>query len=197
MKPMSSEGIPPPKDLEPIRNGDQEAWRRLYDRYHVEVYNLVRMKLAKGRKDLTNEYTQEIWTMAMLDRAKYDGKSSFVSWVFTIARRIEYRDRYHVTSRFYTDVSDMAVFTPIEQTELDRAIRVSDIIEDLLDQLNVKQRRIIEMSYFDRRELSEIAEVLKITFDAARKQRDRAIKKLKSIAPDNPFYGFQLPHHSN
>ena len=67
------------------RGGDQEAFRRLYERYRAPLLRFVR-RTAFDRSDV-EEIVQETWIAVVRGRERYIPRARFVTYLFSIARR--------------------------------------------------------------------------------------------------------------
>jgi RNA polymerase sigma-70 factor (ECF subfamily) len=70
--------------LDLARQGDEEAWRRLYEAYAGRVAGYLRVQGAREAEDLTSE----IFLAVFRNLARFEGgESEFRSWLFVIAHR--------------------------------------------------------------------------------------------------------------
>ncbi len=65
-----------------IGNGDQEAFRKLYDKYCENVYN-TSLSYLQNEAD-AEEVTQDVFTNIFQNAAKFKGNSSVSTWIYRI-----------------------------------------------------------------------------------------------------------------
>lgn len=90
------------------RQGDENAWEQLVDRYGRRVYS-VAYHFTLRRED-AEELSQEIFLKVFENLHRFDGKYSFAAWLVSLARNLcidHYRRRKREKS--FVHVSDEAV----------------------------------------------------------------------------------------
>lgn len=76
----------PDRDLvRRVNEGDEAAFRALYDRYFPRVYDFVQRRL-RNRAD-TEETVQEVFINVFSSIDSFRGEAPFAAWVFGITRR--------------------------------------------------------------------------------------------------------------
>jgi len=74
--------------LKAIRGGNQDAWRKLYDRYHGYLHYVVTMRLVGSpqrgfeAEDVLQEAFLSAWKR--IERFEYRGEGSFLAWLTRI-----------------------------------------------------------------------------------------------------------------
>ncbi len=105
--------------VERCRQGEDEAWRELVDRFGQKVYS-VAYHFTLKRED-AEELAQEIFLKIFENLHRYDGSYPLVAWVISLARNLcidRYRRRKREKS--FRFVSDDAV-APMLRSESDPA----------------------------------------------------------------------------
>jgi RNA polymerase sigma-70 factor (ECF subfamily) len=69
--------------IEQYRKGDSEAMERLVLRYQNRIYNVI-LKICADADDAA-ELTQETFVKVIENLDKFEGRSSFYTWIFRIA----------------------------------------------------------------------------------------------------------------
>ncbi len=69
--------------IESIRGGDEEAWRKLIERYEGRVRAFVRSRL--GRQELVDDVVQETFIGLLRSLPHYDASKGLESYLFSIA----------------------------------------------------------------------------------------------------------------
>jgi RNA polymerase sigma-70 factor (ECF subfamily) len=89
--------------VERLRNGDEQAFAELVDRYHSRLVGLARQFVANH--EAAEDVAQETWLAAVRSIGRFEGRSSLRTWLFQICVN---RARSHGTRehRFVTSGAD-------------------------------------------------------------------------------------------
>jgi RNA polymerase sigma-70 factor (ECF subfamily) len=165
-----------------IREGDQDAFRQIYERYFQRVFHFVARRL-RNRAD-TEETVQEVFVNVFASIDSFRGEAPFGAWVFGLTRRT-------VASRFKKRVPPLVSLTeeedghshpvtrepgPHELYEYsERLARLQDAVEH---ELTEEQRQLFELHHLEHRSIQEIASELQKSEDAVKSHLYRARKVL-------------------
>jgi RNA polymerase sigma-70 factor (ECF subfamily) len=85
--PRSNASVPVADEelVETILDGDETAFKALYERYFSRIYHFVDRRMH-NRAD-TEEVTQEIFANLFLSLASFRSEAPFAAWVFGVTRR--------------------------------------------------------------------------------------------------------------
>ena len=173
-------------DLELVnkaKDGDQAAFAKLMSRYKESVYYMI-LKMVHNRDD-ADDLTMVAFSKAFHNLANYSADFAFSTWLFRIAtnncidfirkKKLQTSSLDHTTSNEDGESTPIAVkdkaMTPEESIIKDqRAIKIREVIQ----QLNVKYRQLIELRYFDELSYEEIAERLDLPLGTVKAQLFRA-----------------------
>jgi RNA polymerase sigma-70 factor (ECF subfamily) len=86
--------------MQRYRQGDDQAFRLLYQRYREKLHRYV-LRLS-ARESEAEEVFQEVWIAVIRSRDSYDSSASFATWLFSIAHR-RAADRWRALSRHAPD----------------------------------------------------------------------------------------------
>ena len=147
--------------IEQVGKRDSDALGVLYDRYGQAVYSLF-IRTVRDRaaaEDLTQELFLRVW-----NRARYfdPQKGSLGVWILSIARNMGINHVRSAESRF------SAKLRPIEHVDFrvestntvipsETAIDNVRVVQSAFSYLNQKQKRVLELAYFEGLSQSEIA----------------------------------------
>ena len=139
------------------RERDRAAMRMIYDRYQGRLRGFLR-RLTDDQPLIDETYNDvmlSIWEHA--DGFRAEAKPS--SWIFSIAYRQcvrvlkkEQRKR-SLLARLWREPTDLATSTNEQFEE-------AELISAAMQQLNHRQRMVIELSYFEGYSTSEISEIV-------------------------------------
>lgn len=82
MKTLSS-NLPDQYFINNFQNGKKEAFKELFHRYKIKIYNLA-LKILKNREE-AEDVTQEVFMKAFSSLNKFEGRSEFSTWIYRIA----------------------------------------------------------------------------------------------------------------
>ena len=168
--------------LEGFRQGREESFTALYDRYFPRVYAFTSRRL-RNRAD-AEEVVQETFTAVFRSIDAYRGQSSLLSWIYGIAkntvnnqlrrakaheRRIERAESALLRSAFSLDSC-----TPEERLGLRRC---SEAVEESLGSVSAWQAEVFALRHLENLPIQEIADRMARSNDAIRSSLYR-VKRL-------------------
>ena len=144
--------------MERVQRGDREAFSDLYDELSPVVYG-VTLRVLRD-KALAEEVTQEIFVEIWKTATRFDGARGNVrSWAATIAHRRavdRVRSVEAARRRDQADADDREEATGGVDDEVVSKMQ-SDVVRAALNVLSEKQRKAIELAYFDGLSYREVA----------------------------------------
>lgn len=161
--------------LEKIRNGDSNAFRILFFRYHQKLvdFSYYRTKNLEVSKDLV----QEIFTKTWISRENLDPKKSIKSYLYksltnqiinffnsSSAKTLKFDDSILRSSSNHND-------------DLENKIDIFTAIEKLPEQL----KTVFMLSRIEGFKYSEIAEICSISVKAVEKRMTKCLKILRKL----------------
>ncbi len=160
------------------RNGDREAFGRLYDRYIKRIYNFVYYKTLQ--KELAEDITSQTFFKALNSIHTVDPDQSFVSWLYRIAQNtVIDHFRSAKPSANIEDIWDISDDTDIVG-DLHRAEDAKGL-QQHLKKLSKLERDIIIMRIWQEMPYKEIAEVIGKTETNCKVTYSRSIQKLRTF----------------
>jgi RNA polymerase sigma-70 factor (ECF subfamily) len=184
------------KLIERIRNGDGEAFGRIYDAYKRNLYVTVIYPRVKDA-DAAEEVLQETFLLALnkIDGFEWQGKSIFF-WLRMIAINkvrewINSRKRHSTVDEEVLNYQHDTTFQPEQDTlEKEQAEMLSARINEVLALINERYREAIELRLKKKLPRDECARILDVTvetfdvifFRACKSFRQMYIKKYGEFA---------------
>lgn len=158
------------------QQGDREAFLTLYNRYLNKVYNRVRSRIPSPDVD---DVTQEIFIAVVRSIERFEGKSRFNTWLYTIVSR-HIADFYRRRSRGSSDsdisLEAMTVGEPsYEHQHLDERA----IIQRAMGAVPEHYREVILLRFADGMTFAEIAEHRGQSLEAVKSLYRRAIQAVR------------------
>ncbi len=198
--PPDEEPTPPDVDgwLVRIRAGDQTAARQLVDHLYPQVIRIVRAR--RPRRMAEEDLAQDIFLKMFSRLDQYLGQVPLAHWVSRIAvttcidalraqqRRPELR--WADLSETEADTLD-AVLTREDATDTADALAAHELVHKLLDQLDVKDRLVLQMLDLEQKTLIEIRELTGWNISLIKVRAFRARRKLQKL-----FQHLKLQEHS-
>jgi RNA polymerase sigma-70 factor, ECF subfamily len=165
LTPTDSREVSPDEELvRSLLRQDVNAFEQLYDRHSRAVYSLVLRILQHA--STAEEVVQDIFLQLWRNASRYDAaRGPFLPWLLTLARnrsldRLRLRSERQRRREEQSDELPPVSSAPDYEKSLDEK-RQAERVRSLMASLNPKQRRAIELAYFEDLSHSEIAEALK------------------------------------
>ena len=142
---------------------DVSAFEQLYHRHSRVVYSLVLRILQQA--STAEEVVQEVFLQLWRNATRYDAaRGPFLPWLLTLARnraldQLRLKGERQRRREDQTDELPTVSATPDYESTLDEK-RQTERVRTLMSSLNPKQRRAIELAYFEGLSHTEIAETL-------------------------------------
>jgi RNA polymerase sigma-70 factor (ECF subfamily) len=143
---------------------DVNAFEQLYDRHSRAIYGLVLRILQQA--GTAEEVVQDVFLQLWRNAAQYDSsRGPFVPWLFTLARNraldtLRLKSERQRRREDQTEELPPVASAPEYEKQLDERRR-AERVRALMALLNPKQKRAIELAYFEGLSHSEIAASLK------------------------------------
>ena len=172
--------VAPPDEkwlLEQIAQGDEAAFRKVFDAYRDPVYAYI-LYLIRSQV-LADEILQDVFLRIWLNRHTLPEIKSFRAWTFTIAKN-RIIDVMKIQAK--EALLRSAAPDPAPSCEPEDRIREKEyelLLHDALSQLSPKQQQIYQMSRENGLKLNEIATELNISSNTVKSHLMRALRTIK------------------
>lgn len=186
----------PDPDLDLVlrsRAGDTRAFDELVEKYTPRLYGLV-YHMTSNRED-TNDILQDVFAKAYRALRRFRGKSSFYTWIYSIATNmtlnfLKKRNRRRTMSLDDVDLSienDSDFIEATSKSDPVRETNISELQERLnmaMQQLSVDHRAVVTMFDIQGMPHAEIAGILGISEGTVRSRLFYAHRQLQSYLED-------------
>lgn len=151
---------------------EPQAFDEIYSRYSKKIYQYLSKRLRSSSD------VDEVFQKAMLKfhkaRYKYDAKFSLLAWFYTLAKN----ELYDHCKKKNLDL------VPLHEDQVEQQFEVDSTPLDQLDLENIpglkpKQKKAIELRYYNDKDFSEIAQLLETSPMNARKLISRGLKIIR------------------
>jgi RNA polymerase sigma factor (sigma-70 family) len=154
------------------RAGDKAAFDALCDRYLPVVYNRLRAKLPP---DAVEDVTQQVFMGAMKGIRRYRERSSFRTWILSIAR--------HKIADYYRGHSRQPEVVPLDPgsdgeasgSERRDTWEEQALVRIILERLPDHYQEILFLRFAEGMRFQKIAQTLDISLEAAKSRYRRAV----------------------
>lgn len=155
--------------------GDREALGELLRQHRTRIERVCR-RLCRGDESF-DDVLQETYLGILRNIGSFRGDSSFLTWVYTVART--YRGRYvRTASRNHareTTAGEVDVATGAEDVESTVAgSELGDAIAAALEELSELDRKVLVLRDIEGRSAAEVAQALCLTVPAVKTRLHRA-----------------------
>jgi RNA polymerase sigma-70 factor (ECF subfamily) len=162
---------------------DRDALATLYERYGRRVFALAVRILNDpvGSEEVTQDVFMSVWRRGVSYTSK---KGKFTTWLFSIAhnRTIdELRKRRRDRSRENDDIEDHYDLKSSDVSPADAAVAQSEYakIREAMEDLPLKQKTVVELSYFKGLTQTEIVTKTDQPLGTVKTRMRLALKKLR------------------
>ena len=177
--------------LELIRDRDEAAMAKLYDRHARLLYSLI-LRIVDDATD-AEEVMQDTFLRIWNQAATFDpSRGAAVAWMVTIARRLAIdrtRSRGHAARRREVSLAASAnnPGATVQGDQEERMTREADAhaVNQALRTLDASQRDVIELAYFEGLSHGRIAERLQLPLGTVKTRIRSAMKTLREMMTPN------------
>ncbi len=159
---------------------DEMAFSDLFDFIapKINTYFLQNGLTSDNAEELTQEVMSVIWTKS----DKYDESKSAVStWIYTIARNKKI-DFYRKNMKIKINEDDIRefIYDEIQQNTLTQN-DIKDQVDKINEELDINQKKIIKMNFFESKSHKKIAQELEIPLGTVKSRIRHILTKLQRI----------------
>ncbi|MBO9632472.1 MAG: sigma-70 family RNA polymerase sigma factor [Chitinophagaceae bacterium] len=166
--------------IQRIADGDQQAFRFIYDEYVKHVYGIA-VRLMKS-PELAQDLTQEIFARVWIKRAGLRDVQQFRPWLNTITKNLA-RDylRRKVISPDYEPylLGFFADISPSAEEELAHR-QLQQVMKEAIDQLSPQLKTAFTLSRFQGLTHEQIAREMQISPTTSKSHLVRALASIRS-----------------
>ncbi len=169
--------------IQRVAQGDKTAMRQIYETHAGPLGSFVKNWLADPTHaaDLVHETMLEVWRNA----ARFEGRSSLKSWIFSIARNKSIDSNRRNSRMSYTDEMPEIVDEQIGADLLMSAAQNAKALRDAMTELSEAHRRVLHLAFFEDLKYEEIAQIEDCPVGTVKTRVMHAKKKLLHIVKKN------------
>jgi RNA polymerase sigma-70 factor (ECF subfamily) len=166
-------------------NGDKAAFTEIYNRYHKDAYRylLSLIKVSHIAEDLVHEVFLKLWET----REKIEIRENFAGYLFRICHNKAVDSIRKVASeRALREqlVHHYQVFSLDEYRSAENLKRFDNLVEEALNSLPPKRRKVFELCRREGRSYQEVADQLQISPNTVKEHMAKALSSLRIFLHD-------------
>ncbi|MAS86928.1 MAG: RNA polymerase subunit sigma-24 [Micavibrio sp.] len=167
-----------PELMAKAQKGDKFAYNRLLSEILPYIHNVLYKKISK--KEAIDDIVQEILISVHKSRATYDSSRAFKPWLHAIIsyRSMDYFRKHYAKRSQQVENIDFTAFENDFVTNSDHAGEYIDI-ENALDSLPKKQRKIFDLMRIKGFTAQEVADKMNMSVSAVKVSVHRTAQKLE------------------
>jgi RNA polymerase sigma-70 factor (ECF subfamily) len=180
------------KLIQQALQGNEHAYKQLMKKYYAPLSNLI-YRLIRDKQSV-EDLTQEAFVKAFQSLKYFNRQYAFSTWLYKIATNntIDYLrkkklETFSIHKPIASEESDYTFELPDSTYEPDKEIirnQKSAIIQEAIDRLPEKYRRVIIMRHTEERDYAEIARTLKLPIGTVKAHIFRARELLYKYLRD-------------
>jgi RNA polymerase sigma-70 factor (ECF subfamily) len=172
--------------------GDQFAYKQLMKKYHDPIFNVV-YRIVHDKQQV-EDLTQETFVKAFASLKNFNEEYAFSTWLYKIATNssIDYirkkkLNTFSIDKPIAMEESDYSFELPDTTYQPDKNIiqkQQSKLIENAIEKLPEKYKRVIILRHSEERDYAEIAKMLKLPIGTVKAHIFRARELLNKYLRD-------------
>ncbi len=181
------------------RNGRQDAWDVLFDRYYATVARFVFQLSGEFSHEDTEEICQETFLAVVRNLKSFQARSSFQTWLLRIAanKAMDFRQKTqaakrggnstHLSVHGSGDDEEPPVDPPSLRPGPDAALQQAEtcrLLRRALDELGDPCREIIELRYYGDLSYAEIATELHLNAKTVSSRLSKCLDRMATVAKE-------------
>ncbi|GAB4026964.1 RNA polymerase sigma factor [Spirosoma gilvum] len=167
--------------IDKVKHGDSASYAFLVDRYKHMAYTIA-LRVMRNAED-AEDVAQEGFVKAYQQLHRFEGKSKFSTWLYTIVYRVavtKLEQQRVATVPIYEEMAE--TYTHQHQTTQLEHLQVSDqqkYIKDAIGRLPATEGLLITLYYLDEKSIREIEEITGLSESNIKVKLFRARKVLE------------------
>ncbi len=171
--------------MQKVKAGDLDQLGLLFERYHRVLFSFFYH--LNQSVELSEDLVQNVFLRVLKYRHNFRGDGEFKSWLFHIARNVNYDHHRRYRQRHVEDVEAWKDRLPDESPGRQQEMIQEEEMEKLkmaLRRLEPEKREVIVLSKLKGMKYREIGQVLGCTEGAVKVKVYRALRALKAVYGD-------------
>lgn len=177
------------KAIANCQRGRKDDFAVIYDVFVKKIYKFIYYKT--GHTEITEDLTAEAFKKALGAIDKFDIKTNFSAWLYTIARNLV--TDYYRRKKDDLNIEDVWGISSGEDLSVDSDNRKKiEEVKKYLSKLSPEHREIVVLRIWEGLSYKEIAEALGKSEESCKMMFSRVIGKLRNEMPAHLFIIFLI-----
>jgi len=160
---------------------DKEQLVKLLEEKHMEAYRWSR-QCCRFNDELAKDVLQTVYLKILEDKATFNEKSSFRTWLFAVIRNTSLDSlKKRVTHDGLENAMFISANETAEETDYKKFIR----------QLSEKQAHVLLLAFYHDMTLDSISTVMEISVGSVRTHYERGKKRLKELIEKDKLQDYE------
>lgn len=167
--------------VEYLRTQNVSFFNLLYDRYNNKVYAKA-ISMLKN-EPLAEDVTQDIFVKVLLSISKFEGKSKFSTWLFSLTYNYCIDIIRKAKKQKIVNVEDYNNYDNLDESQWDNEIKETHVfrLREVLSKLDGEDTSILLMKYQDDLSIKEISEMTNKSESAVKMKILRAKERFMKV----------------
>ena len=160
-----------------VQDGNKSAFNILVRTHQRAVYSMV-FSMVKDH-DTTDDIVQDSFVKAYNNIQGFEARSSFKSWLYSIAINTAKNTLKASSMRNTVDHEKVVLEAPAVSSENIEQQELQTVLAQEIDKLPKKQKMVLILRIFDELPFKEIANIMECPYDTAKANFRHAINSLR------------------
>jgi len=162
-----------------VQKGETAYLGILFERYKLQLFGFFFR--TTGNKAASEDMVQNVFLRILKYKDKFSGYGKFTSWMYQIARNVNY-DYFKINSRYH--ISDEMDFADEENSNAEQTLirkENTKMLNTAMMRLSAEKREVLVLSRYQNLKYKEIAEILDCSEGNVKIKVFRALSDLRQI----------------
>nr|AWJ66076.1 RNA polymerase ECF-type sigma factor [uncultured bacterium] len=167
---------------------DHKSFELLIIRHQEKLYSFIR-RMLQNHED-TNDVLQNVFLKAWKYLNKFDGRSSFYTWIYRIAYNETIDQLNKNKKHFHQELSDVKLESELADTNstIPTSEEISNKLFVAINTLPDKQKLVFNMKYFENKKYTEISHITGTSEGALKASYFHAVKKIEAFLKNDQTF---------
>jgi len=157
------------------------------EQLHEESYGWT-LNCCTGDSSCAEDVLQTVYLKILEGKARFDGKSTFKTWLFSVIRKTAADEHRRMMVRtLWFGASERNLELMAAPDDLDEIIEKEDMqarFQRALEELPRRQREVLQLVFYHDSSLADAAVIMGISIGSARTHYERGKKQLRLLLKD-------------
>lgn len=162
---------------------NEDEIRGELEKLHKESFGWT-MSCCRRDSSEAENVLQTVYLKVLEGKARFDGRASFKTWLFSVIRLTAIEERRRKWRRWLKIEKYEKHTANTSQVNVDKEIyqsEMSDLLRRLLSELPKRQREVLQLVFYHELSLREAADVMGVSLGTARTHYERGKQKLRRL----------------